>query len=65
MPLPPMSMRYTCTRCSWSKRVSPKSDCLLPHEYFTSCPNCASPVTVKEDAVANVINRTARLLGIG
>lgn len=40
MPSRPIAMTYTCTSCSWSKTTAPKSDALLPSDFFTKCPLC-------------------------
>lgn len=64
MPIPPAPKHFKCTRCSWSKRVSPTSDCLMYGEHFTSCPKCGSPVTAKTDTLVIAIKRVGRLLGI-
>lgn len=64
MPIPPVPKHYKCTRCSWGKRVSPQSDCLLPYVHFNSCPKCGSSVTAEADTLTVAIKRVGRFLGI-
>ena len=39
MPVRPSPMTYRCPSCGWSKTTAPKSDALLPGEFFTKCPS--------------------------
>lgn len=34
-------MTYRCPVCGWSKTVRPRSDALMPGDYFDRCPNCS------------------------
>lgn len=36
--LPPTT--YNCPSCNWSKTVVPRSDVLMPCEFFSACPVC-------------------------
>ena len=36
----PPPITYTCPSCHWSKTVTPRSDALLPGEFFVRCPKC-------------------------
>ena len=36
--LPPTT--YNCPACRWSKTVAPRSDALMPGEFFSACPVC-------------------------
>lgn len=40
--LPPEPYTYRCRVCHWQKTLAPKSDALMPGEYFTRCPKCSS-----------------------
>ena len=40
MPIPPSPTTYTCPACHWSKTVAPRSDALMPGEFFSACPRC-------------------------
>ena len=40
MPIRPATTSYTCPSCHWSKTVTPRSDTLLPGEFFVRCPKC-------------------------
>lgn len=39
MPVP-SHMTYSCPACGWSKTVTPKSDALIPGDFYDCCPNC-------------------------
>ena len=40
MPVRPLPSIYTCPKCGWTKKVAPRSDVLMPSEYFSECPTC-------------------------
>ena len=40
MPIRPQPVTYTCPACHWSKTVAPRSDALMPSEFFSACPSC-------------------------
>ena len=40
MPIPPSPTTYSCPACHWSKTVAPRSDALMPAEFFGACPRC-------------------------
>lgn len=40
MPIAPPPVTYQCSACGWSKTVAPRSDALMPGEYFSVCPGC-------------------------
>ena len=44
----PPPKKYKCVKCSYSKVVAPKSDCLSPTDFVASCPKCGSDVEVVE-----------------
>jgi predicted RNA-binding Zn-ribbon protein involved in translation (DUF1610 family) len=49
MCIKPKPFVYNCPSCGWKKVVSPKSDVLMPGEYFKDCPKCgASPLKREE-----------------
>lgn len=66
MPIPPLPTTYTCPACHWSKTVAPRSDALMPGEYFSACPRCrhapldrkrASAVEATLDGLADALKR--------
>lgn len=44
MPIRPFPVTYHCPRCGWSKTVHPRSDALIPGEFFDVCPDCGCPL---------------------
>ncbi len=40
MPIQPPTTTYSCSACGWSKTVAPRSDVLMPGEFFSACPRC-------------------------
>ena len=40
MPIRPHPVTYACPACHWSKTVAPRSDALMPGEFFSACPRC-------------------------
>ena len=40
MPIRPQPTTYSCPACHWSKTVTPRSDTLMPGEFFSVCPRC-------------------------
>ena len=40
MSIRPLPSIYTCSKCGWTKKVAPRSDALMPGEYFSECPTC-------------------------
>ena len=40
MPIRPTPIHYACPACGWSKTVAPRSDALMPGDYFSACPDC-------------------------
>ncbi|PKN49387.1 MAG: hypothetical protein CVU58_03885 [Deltaproteobacteria bacterium HGW-Deltaproteobacteria-16] len=47
MPIRPMPVTYRCPSCGWSKTTAPKSDALLPGDFFTKCQRCGhSPLDI-------------------
>ena len=64
MPVRPPPRTYTCPACHWSKTVAPRSDALMPGDYFNACPACRhSPLTTQRaNAVqAALAQATARI----
>ncbi|WP_082889478.1 hypothetical protein [Methylomonas koyamae] len=49
MPIKPKPFVYVCTLCGWRKVVSPKSDALMPGEYYDKCPACNNHSLRKEE----------------
>lgn len=42
MPIKPKPFVYVCPSCGWHKAVAPKSDVLMPGEYYECCPVCGN-----------------------
>ena len=40
MPIPPPPTTYICPACGLSKTVFPRSDALMPGDFFHACPSC-------------------------
>lgn len=40
MPVRPRPFTYECEGCGWTKTVAPRSDALVPGEWFEVCPQC-------------------------
>lgn len=56
MPIPPAPRIYTCPACHWSKTVAPRSDALMPGDYFDTCPTCGhAPLQSKRAIKAQTI----------
>jgi Zn-finger nucleic acid-binding protein len=49
MPIKPKPFVYVCPSCGWRKVVSPRSDVLLPEEYFDCCPTCSTKPLEREE----------------
>ena len=49
MPIKPKPFVYLCPSCGWRKVVSPKSDALLPGEYYECCPTCGEKSLNREE----------------
>lgn len=49
MPIKPKPFVYVCPSCEWKKIVSPKSDALLPGEYYQCCPICGTKSLKREE----------------
>ena len=53
MPIRPRPIIYQYTACRWSKTVAPRSDALMPGEYFKTCPACGhAPLTTQTASAA-------------
>ena len=52
MPKPPVPTTYTCPSCGWSKTVAPRSDALMPGDFFDACPACGRAPLETKDANA-------------
>ncbi|WP_341325719.1 hypothetical protein [Methylotuvimicrobium sp. KM2] len=48
MPIKPKPFVYVCPSCGWRKSVFPRSDVLLPGEYYDCCPKCGASNLIKE-----------------
>ena len=59
MPIKPKPFVYICPSCGWKKVVSPKSDVLMPGEYYENCPTCGAKSLNREEL--NILSK----LGIG
>lgn len=40
MPIASPPKTYSCSACGWSKTVMPRSDALMPGDYYRACPKC-------------------------
>jgi len=60
MPIRPSTTVYTCPSCRWSQTVTPRSDALLPGEFFARCPKCGHGDL--ETRNASVLGAAASLL---
>ena len=67
MPIRPHPTTYTCPACHWSKTVAPRSDALMPGEFFSACPRCRhSPLdrktaTLGEATLGGLVGALKRL----
>ena len=52
MSIRPSPRTYFCPSCHWSKTVAPRSDALMPGEFFTACPKCGHGELETRDAPA-------------
>ena len=61
----PSSMTYHCPQCNWSQTVSPKSDVLMPSNYFDACPKCGNETIERHRATTWEATKTkiAQLFG--
>lgn len=50
MPVRPVPTTYRCPACHWSKTTAPRSDVLLPGDYFSACPVCGHVALVTRPA---------------
>jgi len=50
MPVKPHPFTVRCPVCSWKKTVAPKSDALMPGEWFERCPKCRNENLEKSSA---------------
>ena len=49
MPIPQSPVIYSCPACHWSKTVAPRSDALMPGDFFNTCPACChAPLATKK-----------------
>lgn len=66
MPIRPPTTLYTCPSCHWSKTVAPRSDALMPGEFFTVCPKCSHsplqqrPAGAVEGALGQLADKVRR-----
>ena len=42
MPIKPRPFTFVCEDCKWKKTIAPRSDALMPGDWFASCPKCGS-----------------------
>ena len=66
MPIRPSPSTYTCPSCHWSKTVAPRSDALMPGEFFSACPKCGRsplqhrPAGAVEGALGQLADKVRR-----
>ncbi|WP_295399530.1 hypothetical protein [uncultured Thiocystis sp.] len=53
MPILPAPITVGCPACGWSKTVAPRSDALMPGEYFDACPACGHAPLTRRSSLAN------------
>lgn len=69
MPIKPKPWVYVCESCKWNKVISPRSDALLPGEYYNCCPVCGYKPLKKEsvsqlaDLMAQMRDKLLKLIG--
>ncbi len=69
MPVRPSPRTYTCPACGWFKTVAPRSDALMPGDYYDACPSCghkpleSRPSNLAENVFENVSSKIKTLLG--
>lgn len=49
MPIKPKPFIYFCESCGWKKTVAPRSDALMPGEYYDCCPKCGANHLKREE----------------
>lgn len=42
MPIKPRPFTFVCEDCNWKKTIAPRSDALMPGDWFVTCPKCGS-----------------------
>lgn len=42
MPIKPRPFTFVCEDCNWKKTIAPRSDALMPGDWFATCPRCGS-----------------------
>ena len=42
MPIKPRPFPFVCEDCHWKKTMAPRSDALMPGDWFVTCPKCGS-----------------------
>ncbi len=59
MPIKPKPFVYSCPACGWRKIVAPRSDALMPGEYYDCCPTCDHTPLKREElgVLAEIGNR--------
>ena len=68
MPIAPSPMTYRCQKCGWSQTTTPKSDALMPGDYYDACPQCgdesleSSPADLVSAVVMGVVRKVRELL---
>jgi predicted RNA-binding Zn-ribbon protein involved in translation (DUF1610 family) len=43
MPIRPEPRTYYCPKCGWQKTTAPRSDALMPGDFYAECPKCGNP----------------------
>ena len=42
MPIRPEPRTYYCPSCGWQKTTAPRSDALMPGDFYSECPRCGN-----------------------
>lgn len=63
MPFQPPPTKYTCPKCGWKKTTAPKTDALMPGDYYTACPSCGH-TDLKVKVVSSIQGQLARAINM-
>ena len=65
MVMRPAPRTFTCSACGWFKNTAPRSDALMPGDYYRECPVCEhTPLDVKRtNPIQSAVDELAKRLG--
>lgn len=56
MPIRPEPRTYYCPKCGWQKTTAPRSDALMPGEFYSECPRCGNTqLTIRKAGILSKI----------